>query len=146
MQCCKDHELSRRVRDELHALPYQCWHNAKRALACLGRDACYVEGWIVTPEGRLVEHGWCEAGGRVVDPSLPDAEAEYFPGLRFDTQHIAALDRDPYVPIARQLYGHTGRDCPAYCAAFEAARSFAEAEPGDARPAPLGAKDRPAGV
>ena len=125
MQCDKDHELSKQLSCQLKALPYQCWQNAKRAMACLSAGARYVEGWVVRPGGLLAEHSWCEAGGKIIDPTSPDAELSYFAGLRFDARQLATLDRDPYTPIAWQLYGRDGRDSPEYRGAFEAARAFA---------------------
>ena len=121
----KDYELSGRLKRLLTALPYQCWQNAKRALAYLGVDARYTEGWVVTSDGLLAEHSWCEAGGKIIDPTSPDAELAYFAGLRFDAQQLATLDRDLYTHIAWQLYGRGGCSSPEYRAAFEAAREFA---------------------
>ncbi len=126
MQREKDQALSRRIQAALRTLPYQCWHNAKRALAYLSADAWYVEGWVVTAEGRVVEHGWCESGGWIVDPTLPEARMVYFAGLRFDAQQIATLDHDPHAPIVWQLYGPGGCGSPEYRAVFVAACRFAE--------------------
>jgi len=125
MQQDKHYEWSRWMNCLLKALPYQCWQNAKRALAYLGADARYVEGWVVRPDGLLVEQSWCEADGRIIDPTLPDAEMTYFAGLRFAAQQLATLDRDPYTPLAWQLYGRGGCDSPEYRGAFEEARAFA---------------------
>jgi hypothetical protein len=125
----KDRDLSRQMHDALLALPYQCWHNAKRALAQLGSDARYVEGWVVMPDGRPVEHGWCEVGEQIVDPTLPDVDLTYFAGLRFDAKQVKLLDREPYTPIVRQLYGCNGRGSSEYRAAFDSARHYAETHP-----------------
>ena len=121
----KDYELSQRLRGELNALSYQCWYSAKRALAHLDARARYVEGWAVTTDGLVVEHGWCQAGGRIIDSALPGAELTYFAGLCFDALQLEMLDRDPYTPIAWQLYGRGGCENPEYVAAFEAACHFA---------------------
>lgn len=125
MRLNKDYELSQRLRDELNALSYQCWYSAKRTLAHLGAGARYVEGWVVTTDGLVAEHGWCQAGGRIIDSALPAAELTYFAGLCFDALQLETLDRDPYTPIAWQLYGRGGRESPKYVAAFEAACCFA---------------------
>jgi len=95
MQLNKDYELSQRLRGEISALSYQCWYSAKRTLVYLDAGARYVEGWVVTTDGLVVEHGWCQAGGRIIDSALPVAELTYFAGLCFDTLQLEILDRDP---------------------------------------------------
>jgi len=44
--------------------------------------ADYVEGMAVLG-GLPIEHGWVEKEGVIIDPTLPDDQGEYFPGLRF---------------------------------------------------------------
>ena len=31
----------------------------------------------------ILEHGWVELDGEIIDPTLPEADMPYFPGLRF---------------------------------------------------------------
>ena len=120
-------ELARRIRAE----PKQCWFNARRAVLRLGdyADAGYVEGLAVTREGLLIEHGWVVRGGLIVDPTLPDGVAAYFPGLEFPGR--AGIADFLATPLGRgrerspffHAFGWSGRESPS----FSRARADAEA-------------------
>lgn len=101
-------ELARRVR----AQHRRCWRNAALAVSHLGSAARYVEGWIVTDGAvpYVIEHGWCEVDGQIVDPTYaphvtPDPPpVAYFVGARFTPRQAEAalhqrlpivLDREP---------------------------------------------------
>jgi len=46
-------------------------------------NADYIEGMAVFAGALVIEHGWVEKDGVIVDPSLPTEGLAYFPGLRF---------------------------------------------------------------
>jgi Domain of unknown function (DUF4326) len=93
----------------------------------LGPGTRYVEGWVVTDgcEPFVIEHGWCEVKGYVVDPSYvpfvsPSAPpVAYFAGLRFDAETAAAALCGQRLPIA------WSRREAAYEQAFAAAWHYA---------------------
>lgn len=47
-------------------------------------EATYVEGVVIVKKKLLIEHGWIEKDGELIDPTLPDHGIIYFPGLRFE--------------------------------------------------------------
>ena len=81
----KDESESERLGRRIHALPKQCWFNARRAVMrlkdCAG--ASYVEGWAVLDGGMMIEHSWVVRDGILLDPTLPTRVDTYFPGLEF---------------------------------------------------------------
>lgn len=81
----KDEDESRRVGRAVGASAKQCWFNARRTVLKLEEyaEASYVEGWAVLRNGMCIEHGWVLQDGVVIDPTLPDRVAAYFPGLEF---------------------------------------------------------------
>lgn len=112
-------EIARRVRAQFR----RCWRNAAIAVRHLGPGAEYVEGWIVVERSAplVVEHGWCEVDGRVIDPTytpyvsnLPEPAA-YFAGLRLPVSRTGSELRGEALPIAWR------RKIPAYQEAFEQA-------------------------
>lgn len=81
----KDFGESLRLAARVKAVPTQCWFNARKAVLKLKdyAEASYVEGWAVFKDGMAIEHGWVVRDGRIIDPTLPDIKATYFPGLEF---------------------------------------------------------------
>jgi hypothetical protein len=84
----KDSARSEQLAKRVRAKPNQCFSNCWRAVERLARyaEAAYVEGFVVFPAKLLrtaLEHAWLECEGVILDPTLPQAEAVYFPGLRF---------------------------------------------------------------
>jgi hypothetical protein len=81
----KDYAESKRVCRAIRAGRRRCWLNARKAIERLEEyaQARYVEGWAVTERGALVEHGWIVLDGKIIDPTLPENVATYFPGLEF---------------------------------------------------------------
>ena len=69
---------------KLRIVPKQCWNNAARVLTRHPdyEDATYVEGLVVNSAGVVIEHGWLERDGRVIDPTLPEKPFHYVAGLR----------------------------------------------------------------
>ena len=60
-------------------------------------QASYVEGWIITASGLVVEHAWLELDGELVDPTLYREEGtRYFPGPKRDLDSVSTflLDGD----------------------------------------------------
>lgn len=91
-----------------------------------------MEGWITleqTTEISVIEHGWCESGGQILDPSIVlvasprlAQSVQYFPGVQHDRAEWPTLAcRD--LPLVRSCgqYGMDGRGHSAYQAAYEAA-------------------------
>jgi hypothetical protein len=49
---------------------------------------------VSAEEGTYFEHGWVVHWGKIIDPTLPDEDYEYFPGLEFiGRESIAVFDR-----------------------------------------------------
>src|SRR4051794_10411148 len=123
----KNVEQSRLLAKRVRAIPKSCWRNASRALLNVPgyEDATYVEGVAVHPCGLATEHGWVEHRGEVLDPTLPDHECLYFPGLRFQgraglCRAIDAIPRkkgDPDVPLFFR-FGWGGADSLEVCRAW----------------------------
>ncbi len=86
----KNVEESTRVsrHRNVKATPKQCYSNAVRVIEHVPgyEDAWYVEGFAVFQDGLVIEHGWVESSGEVIDPTLPNDRMDYFPGLRFRGQ------------------------------------------------------------
>lgn len=80
----KNYEESKALKKVIRAKPRQCYANAWSAIESVEdyRNATYVEGMAVD-RFLVFEHGWIEHEGEILDPTLPDADVEYFPGLRF---------------------------------------------------------------
>ncbi len=122
--------LSRQLAEQVKAIPKECWRNAYLALTCLP-TAKYVEGWAITASGLMVEHGWLEYEGEIVDPtfSLGDSREKlqataYFPGVRYCLDEAMGLlaKRDGQLPLV-WAHGWGGMDCPEYAEAYEQALS-----------------------
>lgn len=66
----------------------ECYYNAFKAVQYVPEyaQADYVEGFAVFPEGLVIEHGWVESAGEVIDPTLSTDEIVYFLGLRCEGQ------------------------------------------------------------
>jgi hypothetical protein len=97
------------------------------AVGYLGSHAEYVEGWVVTSrtEPFVIEHGWCEVDGHIVDPSYTPRvnpygpPIAYFRGMRFTVRQAGlALSR-------RRLPMAWSYENGAYRNAFEAAWRYA---------------------
>ena len=122
-----DKELSRRAALEVGAEAQQCYANAWRALRDLPElaGALYVEGYAVDrmhdvhASLGVIEHGWIELDGRIVDPTLHDDREPlaYYPGLRFTlgelhtAMHTIPKTTNEDLPIFYRL-GWGGQDSP----------------------------------
>jgi hypothetical protein len=93
----KDIEVSRRAKNLISSVPKACWFNARRLIEVVDEfaDAALIEGYVVSAEeGRYFEHGWVVHRGKIIDPTLPDEDYEYFAGLEFiGRESIAVFDR-----------------------------------------------------
>lgn len=97
----------------------QCFHNSVMALLCckgeLGSNAVYVEGVLYLAEfGLVIEHGWLEVNGALVDVTIMDAEAQhYYPLWRYPlalVQVQISLKRGvPYFKYERGAFSKIGR-------------------------------------
>lgn len=128
----KNFELSLKLSKDkrIRAKPQQCWYNAFKTLFYCPEfeKANYVEGIVV--DGVAIEHGWIEADGEIVDPTLPDDDLIYFPGLRFEgmrklseAMNLPKPDWCEEVPIFYR-FGWGGRESPEYQSAWKAAMQF----------------------
>ena len=128
----KDVEESRRIGKAIDALLTQCWFNARRAIQRLGdyAGASYVEGWAVDIGGMMLEHGWLVKDDKIVDPTLPDGIAAYFPGLEFKGRE--GIDEFLGRPLEKACgkspfffaFGWGGCESPSFQAARENAMVF----------------------
>ncbi len=121
-------EVARRIRARYR----RCWLNATKAVHHLGDRAVYAEGWAVVNRYSpyVIEHGWCEIDGRVIDPSYtPFVTAgfqqlvppvAYFAGLRFSRSQLSSMLTARRLPLAWSF-----QDLPEYERAFLRAWQFA---------------------
>lgn len=120
---------SARVRQLVRAEPKQCFRNAVRVIQDVPgyEEADYVEGVIVHANHVVTEHRWVEMNGVIVDPTLPDDDLLYYPGLRFRGRHgISEAMRIPkrsdldVLPILDR-FGEGGSESPEFVEAWLAA-------------------------
>jgi hypothetical protein len=80
-----DVQESVRVKRLVRSKPKQCYLNAARVILGIPEyaNADYVEGLAVLAKVMVIEHGWVEKDGVIIDPTLPHDDLHYFPGLRF---------------------------------------------------------------
>lgn len=124
---------SERVRKVIGSRVKQCYANAFRVVLAVPEyaDAEYVEGMVVNQGGMVLEHGWVEKNGVIVDPTSPDEPLVYFPGLRFRGQQgLAEALAIPKpgrwcedLPIFYR-FGWAGIDSPEFRAASSAAYRY----------------------
>jgi len=126
----KDRAESERVAQLAGANPNNCYCNARAVLRSLPEyaDAAYVEGYVVTHEGGIFEHGWLVKDGMIVDPSIREDGTSYFPGLEFSgrdqvrtflrTERGRRLHGHPFY----QAFGEFGAESSSFQEAFRRAR------------------------
>ncbi len=129
----KDKSESLRVRRRVRSKPKQCYHNAFRVISEIPEYAAaeYVEGLAVIGGALVIEHGWVEEDGVIIDPTRPHDDLLYFPGLRFKGQRgLAEALRIPKprrtsedFPIFYRL-GWGGVDSPDFRGALIAAYRY----------------------
>ena len=119
--------------------PNQCYWNARKVIRSLPdySEASYVEGYLVTQDGAIFEHGWMIKDGKIVDPTVLD-DATYFPGLEFiGREQIRAFLQTEWGskfhgrPFHR-AFGDFGFESPGFVQAFLQARQWLLARFGDA--------------
>jgi hypothetical protein len=101
----------------------RCWRNAAAAMRHLGEEASYVEGWIVVEAAAplVIEHGWCEVDGWIVDPTYtPNVSPlreplAYHAGVRIAAPEATMALRAGALPVTFASH------FPAYEAAFRLA-------------------------
>jgi len=111
------------------AMPQQCFYNSFKVLFYIPEysEATYIEGMAILKGKLLLEHGWVEKDGEIIDPTLPDNDILYFPGLRFEG--ILGLSKALRIPKDGTedfpifyRFGWGGRDSPEFSAARETAQ------------------------
>jgi len=126
----KDQKESVKTRRLVRSKPKQCHVNAARVVLAVPEyaKADYVEGLAVIGGALVIEHGWVEKDGVIVDPTLPKDDLLYFPGLRFEGQRglAEAMEIPDPEGSARDLpifyrFGWGGVDSPEFRAALIAA-------------------------
>lgn len=92
-------------------------------------NATYVEGFAVQG-GLCIEHGWVEREGEIIDPTLPEANMRYFPGLRFEGQlNLSKALQTPREPDCDDLpmffrFGWGGSDSEEFLEARKEAMEY----------------------
>lgn len=128
-----DVQESVRVRRLVRSKPKQCYLNAARVILGVPEyaDADYVEGLAVLAKVMVIEHGWVEKDGVIIDPTLPHDDLHYFPGLRFRGQRgLAEAMKIPKPEITQDdfpvffRFGWGGIDSPEFRAALVAANRY----------------------
>ena len=133
----KDVAESKRTGRLVRAKRKQCYLNAFRVIQEVEEyaEADYVEGMAVIQGVMVIEHGWVERDGVVVDPTLPRDNLVYFAGLRFRGQRgIAEAMQIPKPYRTRKdfpifyRFGWGGIESPEFRAALVAAYRCAGTE------------------
>jgi hypothetical protein len=128
----KDVNESRRVRKLVRGRAQQCYWNAFQVVQRIPEysDAEYVEGMAVNDDGLAIEHGWVERNGVIIDPTLPEDQLVYFPGLKFKGLHglsealrISKPEWSEDLPIFYR-FGWGGVESPEFRSALIAAYRF----------------------
>ncbi len=126
----KDAAESIRVGRKIRAAMQQCWYNARRVIRKLDEyaDASYVEGWACLPYP--IEHGWIVHQNKIIDPTLSDPSAIYFPGLEFQgrtgideflaTPKGKACKKTPFL----YAFGRGGMQSESFKRCYEQAMSY----------------------
>lgn len=102
-------ERSRALGGGLGAEPKQCYLNSFNAANFLGAGAVYVEGWVIKENNPIViEHGWVEYEGELLDPTpvfngVDAVPARYFVGVRYPQEELHEIARQvrflPFVGV-----------------------------------------------
>jgi len=129
----KNVELSLRLHKDkrISVRPRHCFYNAFQAVMYCREfcNATYVEGIAGVP---LIEHGWIELNGEIIDPTLPDVDLVYFPGLRFTGgRELSKAIKMPKNHWSEDLpifyrFGWGGCDSPEFMAARKSAEIYLE--------------------
>jgi hypothetical protein len=133
----KDMVESKTISKLIRAKAQACYHNAFRVVMEIPKyaDADYVEGLAVIDHAVVIEHGWVEKDGVVIDPTLPSEDLVYFPGLRVEGQRgLAAAVQIPKPERTQEdfpifyRFGWGGIDSPEFRAALVTAYRYAGSE------------------
>jgi hypothetical protein len=103
-----DREASNDIARHVRAKFRRCWTNAACSVALLGEGGRYAEGWIIVNRVQpvVIEHGWCEVEGRIIDPTYTpyvshlEPPLGYFAGMYFSASEAAAALHRGTLPIA----------------------------------------------
>ncbi len=87
-----DRQRSLQLAEKIHAKPLRTFENALDALDHLPDGANYVEGWVVNAKNaKLESRGWCEINGSILDPTGPESDNRYFPGVHYSKTTAKSL-------------------------------------------------------
>ena len=97
-----DYQLSDLLRSKNPLIvPKQCFHNSLRILKKYPKHKfLYVEGYaVLSSNGLVIEHGWLENDGKIIDVTLPGEIARYFAVDKFtEAEARRAGISERYVP------------------------------------------------
>ena len=117
-----NYPLSKEIAAKVGSQAKTCWLNAFRGLDHLP-GALYIEGWAITADGLIIEHGWLDLDGVIIDPTLhdPSNPVTYYPGIRLTSKELqtAILKTKGELPIYWSMISTGGH--PDYKAAFDQA-------------------------
>ena len=72
-----DIEKINKLKQEKKFKVKSCFHNSSIAKIGLGNSS-YVEGFLITEQGRICEHGWIETDeGKIIDVTISDLNENY---------------------------------------------------------------------
>jgi hypothetical protein len=102
-----DIAASKLLRKHIHAIPKKCFSNSIRALISIHANdmeignhvfesPVYVEGWAVDQIGLVLEHGWIEDRGQMIEVTLEMPFLAYFPGVRYSMEELGQIMK--YIP------------------------------------------------
>src|ERR1700677_4865163 len=134
----KNVDKSKKLKKTIRSKSQQCFANAWDAIETLEeyKNATYVEGLAVLEGIMVIEHGWIEHEGEIIDPTLLEETMVYFPGLRFKGRD--GLDSTWRIPGWRESgdklpifyrYGWGGINSPEFLQAKVDAYRFAGNNP-----------------
>jgi hypothetical protein len=121
-------ELSHEIARKTKATTWKTWANAVKAINYLeGQPVAYIEGWIVLDEKNgslVVEHGWLELNGEIIDPTLWGLNCTYFPGVRIDPPPKELPALKSFGSLSKEYYKN-------YPAAYQKALALSKKQEGN---------------
>jgi hypothetical protein len=128
-------EGSLALQKRLPGEPKACWKNSICALYAVDwlSLALYVEGWTITQEGLVIDHGWLELDGRVIEATVEVPFRAYFAGVRYTRAEVKWFmgRRSRYTPFVGYGPERAGRwrngrewNIPAYVRSYVAAEQW----------------------
>lgn len=102
-------ELAAALAQEVQAEPKECFRNSVLAQYRCKGEALYVEGVLLIMGGVLIEHGWLQVDGHIVDTTLHgEPAAHYTPIFTYTKEevrsHVRRKLRLPYFQHYRDRF------------------------------------------